>query len=444
MLNIYKFMLENKDSQSSLSTGIKAADLRGILEYVPLYRGQIFVVAIDGSVILHENFSSIATDIEVLRSLGINIVVVYGIGMQMKTLFEDGAKISDFYGTGPVDDETLKYARQASGVALQNILDTFSARELKCASTPAVRATEMGIVSGVSQLNCGRIDRIDFKTLRNLLDLGIIPVISPIAGDREGRVFRMNSDFLAAELAAGLKASKLIFLTVTRGLAVGDEKTVAVPVNEAKSMLEKRKSEIDPRVLSKVEASVKALETSNTPRAHILDGRDFACLLTELFEKVGCGSMIYSDEYQKIRKATPDDAVTIFNISKISSLSQNLIYRPLEEIQAGVDNYFVYEIDGSIVAFVSLLDIGDGCAELASLHVQPFYQGNGVGRRMVEFVKIQAKKAGFEKLFALSTKSSPFFTELCGFKEVSSEALPEARRKKYSDSGRNSKIFSAW
>lgn len=433
------------DENTSLShSGIKAADLRGILEYVPLYRGQTFIVGIDGSVILHENFSSIATDIEVLRSLGINIVLVYGIGKQMKTFSEDGAKISDFYGMGPVDDETLKYARQASASALQNILDIFSSRELKCASTNAVRATEMGIISGVSQLNCGRIDRIDFKTLRNLLDLGIIPLVSPIAGDREGKIFRMNSDFLAAELAVGLKASKLIFLTVTRGLAVGDEKAVAVPVGQAKNMIEERKSEIDPRVLSKVEASVRALETSDTPRAHILDGREFACLLTELFEKVGCGSMIYSDEYQKIRKAVSDDALTIFNISKISSLSQNLVYRSLEEIQAGIGNYFVYEIDGSIVAFVSLLDIGETCAELASLHVQPFYQGNGVGRRMVEFVKIQAKKSGFKKLFALSTKSSPFFTELCGFKEVSSDELPESRRQKYLISGRNSKVFSAW
>ena len=269
----------------------------------------------------------------------------------------------------------------------------------------------------------------------------MIPVMSPMAVNRDGRIFRINSDLLASDVASGLDATKLIFLTETRGLLSNDEKALAVPLNDVEKIMREREALLDFRVPSKVQNAVKALQTGRTQRAHILDGRDFACLLTELFEKVGCGTMIYSDEYQKIRKATADDVSTIYNLSKNSTRSQNLVYRSRDEIAEKIDTYFVYEMDGSIIAFVSLLDITEGSAELASLHVQPFYQGHDVGTHMVDFIVREATNAGFKKLFALSTKSAPFFSGVCKFDEVSPTELPSERLKKYEASARNSKVF---
>lgn len=421
---------------------IKASDLRGILEYVPLYRGQTFVVAVDGSVIACDNFANVITDIAVLRSLGINVVVVHGIGKQLRDIgAERGVALSDIYGENPVDDATLSLAREVSATALQTIIDAFATKNIRCVSTNAVRATEVGIISGVDHLNAGRIEKIDFNALQSLISLGMIPVLSPVAVNREGRIFRINSDLLAADVATGLNATKLIFLTETSGLKIGAEKALAVPLAEVSEMLEARRGMLDPRVFSKVSCSVRALESAKTQRAHILDGREFACLLTELFEKVGCGTMIYSDVYQKIRKADRDDVSTIFNLSKSSTRQQNLVYRSREEIESKIGTYFIYEMDGSVIAFVSLLDISEGAAELASLHVQPFYQGHDVGTHMVEFIVREAKKAGFKKLFALSTKSAPFFSDVCKFTEVPPTALPKSRLEKYEASGRHSKVF---
>ncbi len=423
------------------ASAFKASDLRGILEYVPQYRDQTFVLAIDGSIIACENFANIVTDIAVLRSLGVNIVVVHGIGQQMREFqAEHGVKLSDIYGTNPVDEATLAAARQISAGVFQRIVDEFAAQEIRCVSTNAVRATEVGIISGVDYLNAGRIEKIDFKTIENLIALGMVPIFTPMATKRDGGICRINSDLLAAELSIGLNASKLIYITETCGLCVGSEKTVAVPIHEVRDMLESRKDDIDPRVLSKVVHSIKALESTCTRRAHILDGRQFACLLNELFDKVGCGTMIYADDYQKIRPATPDDISTIYNLSKISAQTQNLVYRSMEDIERDIGRYFVYEMDGSIVSFVSLLDLGEGCAELAGLHVQPFYQGHDVGSRMVEYVKMKAREGHFKKLFALSTKSAPFFS-VCGFREVSADTLPAKRYEKYKNSRRNSRVF---
>lgn len=421
---------------------IKASDLRGILEYVPLYQNQTFVISMDGSVIACDNFSDVITDIAVLRSLGINVVVVHGIGAQMRRerdLHPD--EISDTDGTKPVNDATLDRAKEISATLSQTIIDAFATRNMNCVLTNAIRATEVGIVSGVDYLNAGRIEKVDFAVLKNLLSLGMIPVITPMAVNSQGRLFRINSDSLAADIAIGLGASKLIYMTETRGLMLGDERAVAFPLAEVKQILRERGNLVDPRVLSKAKCSIKALEAGRTPRAHILDGRDFACLLTELFDKVGCATMIYADEYQKIRSATSDDVAQIFNITSVSAKTQNLIYRSREDIAEKIGSYFVYEMDASIIGVVSLLDIGDNCAELASLHVQPFYQGNGVGRKMVEYVKMKARERGYKRLYCLSTKSAPFFTGTCGFSEVSPDALPAPRYEKYKASGRNSKVF---
>ena len=163
--------MENSVPHSDKVT-IKASDLRGILEYVPLYRGQTFVIAIDGSVIACDNFANVITDIAVLRSLGINVVVVHGIGKQLKDAgAERGVELSDVYGNSPVDDRTLSLAREVSATALQHVVDAFATKNIRCVSTNAVRATEIGIISGEDYRHAGRIEKIDFKTLENLLSL---------------------------------------------------------------------------------------------------------------------------------------------------------------------------------------------------------------------------------------------------------------------------------
>ena len=108
---------------------IKASDLRGILEYVPIYRGQTFVIALDGAIIAGANFANVVTDIAVLRSLGINVALVHGIGRQLVDgARERGIAISDVHGEKPVDDATISLSRKISGFVAQAIADAFSAR----------------------------------------------------------------------------------------------------------------------------------------------------------------------------------------------------------------------------------------------------------------------------------------------------------------------------
>src|ERR1700752_3663771 len=88
-------------SSSATATTIKPTDLRGILKYVPRFQGQIFVVAIDGSIIADENAGNLLVDLAVLRSLGIKLVLVHGIGHQVQELsVARNIPISNADGTG--------------------------------------------------------------------------------------------------------------------------------------------------------------------------------------------------------------------------------------------------------------------------------------------------------------------------------------------------------
>ena len=75
-------------SVPAADTMIKPTDLRGILKYIPRFRDQIFVIALDGSVIADDNLANLLVDIAVLRSLTIKVILVHGISVQLRDLAE--------------------------------------------------------------------------------------------------------------------------------------------------------------------------------------------------------------------------------------------------------------------------------------------------------------------------------------------------------------------
>lgn len=431
-------MPDNSHSEST----IKPTDLRGILKYVPMFQGQIFVIAIDGSLVAHENFQNVLLDIAVLRSLNIHIVIVHGAGQQLRDLADQrGIEITNPHGEGATDAQTLELATEASAKVTLSIMQGLSRNALRCATCNGVRSTEVGIVKGIDQLQSGKVDKLDITLFKQLLDSNTIPVAAPIAFNRDGASLRLNSDHLAAELASKLNASKLIYMTTQDGLQLDGVPLTNIPVAEVESLLEVEVDKIPERLLSKVQHAVKAIN-AGTPRAHLLDGRVFGALLNEIFDKVGIGTMVYSNDYQSIRQAIPADAYSIYNITRNGVRSATLRDRSKESIEASIENFLVYEIDGSIVACVNLQTYDDGAViEVGSVYVQPFYQNRGVGRKMVEYACAEATRRKAKRVIALTTQSSNFFIKVCDFNEGSVEDLPAARREDYISNGRNSKIL---
>lgn len=437
---VYKYFLQHMEKEPD--NAIKPTDLRGILEYVPMFRGHVFVIALDGSLVAHEMFPDVLLDIAVLRSLNIKVVLVHGIGQQLHTLASSrNARISDLHGEGATDPDTLELATEASAAVNLQIVQGLTRNKLRCAATNAVRGKQIGIVQGIDQQFSGDVDKLDTSLISQLLKNDTVPVVAPIAFDREGSSLRLNSDLLAAELAARLEASKLIYLGTQSRLQVEGKAVTNLPVAELEKLLQSEPKHFPERLLGKARYSAKAVR-AGTPRSHLLDGRVFGALLNEIFDKVGVGTMIYGNEYESIRPAVETDVHSIHNITRNGMRSDSLRERSIEEISEGISGFLVYEIDGSIVGCLQSQTYDNGkTIEIGSVYVQTFYQQKGVGRKLIEYACSEAEADGANKIIALSTRSAEFFVKVCGFKEGSIKDLPTKRMEQYQAEGRHSKIL---
>ncbi len=436
--------MSNSATPSATTTTIKPTDLRGILKYVPRFQDQIFVVALDGSIVADENFGNLLVDIAVLRSLGIKVVLVHGIGQQLQELSTSrGIPISDAFGTGATDAATLDLAIRASSRVSHIILEGLTQNTLKCAITNAVRALPLGILKGVDHQFTGRVDRIDTEFILTLINKSIIPILSPIGYGPDGKALRVNSDLLAAEIAEALHASKIIYLAPQSGLEINGDVKREISMDALRALLKDQPDAIPESTRSKALHAIKAIETG-TPRVHLVDGRIFDGLINEIFSSEGVGSLIYGNDYQQIRRAKRSDVRAIYNLTRGAVKREELVYRTQQAIEKNIDQFFVFEIDENLIACVSLYFYPDKpqLAEVGSLYVLPFYHNRGIGRKMVDYACMMAKERGAKTIVALSTQSYSFFTSSAlNFEETSKDILPEARLKLYEESGRNPKVL---
>ena len=421
---------------------MKVSDLRGILQYVPRFREKIFVVAIDGDIVSSENFSNILLDLAVLRSLSIKVVLVHGARAQIEKLgAERRVTPSNSDGTGITDDATLKISIEAASQVTNEIMQGLTSVDLRAAYANTIIAHPAGILGGIDYLSTGRVERVDTKALHLFINEGIIPIIPPIGFDGEGKTFRVNSDSIAAEVAEALQAMKIIFLFNLDGLYVGGEIVRQLSIAETEDILKKKKHQEDDRMVSKLEHAARACR-QGVPRVHLLNGSVNEALLTEVFSAEGIGTMVYSNQYQQIRRVFKRDVRNVMSLIRQSMDSNELILRTRSEIIQRIEDYWVLEIDRSLVGCVALHCYPDQeIAELACMYVSKSHGGQGYGRKLMAFVETLAAEKKVKKIFALSTQAFAYFQQKGGFYEASPEVLPPSRREKYDTSGRNSKIL---
>lgn len=429
-------------NSSAETNYIKPTDLRGILKYVPRFRGQVFVIAVDGSILADENLPNLLLDLAVLRSLHIGVVLVHGIGKQINDLSaERGIPISDTHGFGVTDATTLALGIEAATGVSHRVMEGLTQSGLKCALTNAIRAIPVGIVRGTDHQFSGKVERVDQKTIQHLMEAHLVPVVSPIAFDRDGRSLRINSDLLATELAVALKATKIIFLCPFAGLEINGQVKREIAMEELEEILQNQPEAIGENARSKAIHAVKAVK-SGPPRVHLVDGRVYEGLLTEIFSNEGIGTLIYGNDYQQIRRASRRDARSIFNITRQGVKRGELLPRSLQSIERAIEDYYVFEIDESPVACMTVhLYPETRSAEIASLYVMPGNQHSGIGRKLVSFACREAKRQGAAQIIALSTQTFAFFHSVCGFEEAGKEILPPTRLAAYEKSKRNSRVL---
>jgi amino-acid N-acetyltransferase len=422
---------------------VNVSDLREILQYVPRFRERIFVIAIDGIVAASENFPNILLDIAVLRSLSVRVVLVHGASHQIEELAaKRGINTTNSDGTGITDESTLELAIDA-GIRLTNrLMEGLSAVDLRAAYANAIIAHPAGILGGMDQLFTGRVERVDNHALELLLKEGIIPVIPPLGFDGEGRTYRVNSDGIALEVAEALHAAKIIFLGADDVVGGTSPLPRQLSIDEAEDLMKKlRISNGASGLISKIECAARACR-GGVPRAHLLDGRINEALLTEIFSHDGSGTMIYSNEYQQIRRIYKKDVRSIMTLIRQSVEDEEIARRTRADIMERIEDYWILEVDRAPIACVALhVDREYSLAEMACLYVSRSHENKGFGRKLMAFAENLAREKGVSKIYALSTRAVNYLQQKGGYIETDSQILPEERRSRYEGSRRNSKIL---
>ncbi len=421
---------------------MKVSDLRGILQYVPRFREKIFVVAIDGEIVASPNFANILLDLAVLRSLSIKVILVHGAARQIAQLAtERGVAITNADGTGITDDATLKVSLEAATNVMSEIMQGLTSVDLRAAYANAIIAHPAGILGGVDYLNTGRVERVDTKSLHLFLNEGIIPVIPPMGYDGEGKTFRVNSDGIALEVAESMQAMKILFLSSSEGVVVNGALIGQLSIADAEDFAKKKRTGLDSSVVSKLDHAARACRLG-VARVHLLNGLRNEALLSEIFSHEGIGTMVYSNEYQQIRRVFKKDVRAVMALIRQSVHNEELVKRTRADIVARLEDYWVLELDRNLVGCVAVhIYPEQQMAELACLYVSKSHEGEGHGRKLMAFADQLAAEKGMRSIFALSTQAFKFFQQKGGFAEIGPEELPPERRRKYEASARFSKIM---
>ena len=402
----------------------------------------MFIIAIDGAVVADDNFGNLLLDIAVLRSLNIQIVIVHGAGQQIRQLSEQlNLAASNWDGTGITDAATLRLGIMGSTQVTHEILEGLSLNNLRGGQTNCIEAVPLGIIKGIDHQHTGKVHQVDVEMLRTLLDKGIIPVIPPLGFDGAGRTYRLNSDSVAVEVARALGAVKLMLITTRNGLEIDGKLISQMSVVELETALKTSTDKFAPEIISKAQHALRAGQ-GGVPRVHVINGQVDEGLLAEVFSNEGIGTLIYANEYQGIRPALRKDIRHIFSLIKPAIEGEQLTKRSRTSIEKHLGEYFVFEIDNNIVGVVAIIPFpAEKKAELACLQINPAHEHRGIGTKLAARAEQVARELGMETIFCLSTQAFTFFQHKLGYAEGRPDDLPAARREKYEQSGRNSKIL---
>jgi acetylglutamate kinase len=279
----------------------KAAILVEALPYIRRFWGQVVVVKYGGNALAGAgsgagNLASFATDIVLMRSVGMRPLVVHGGGPQIGELMTRLGKVPEFVnGLRVTDAETLDIARMVLVGKVNR--DIVSAINVHAPLAVGVSGEDAGLISAQArdpQLGfVGDVVAVNPDLLQRLLAEDLIPVVATIGSDSTGQAYNINADTAAGAIAEAVAAAKLVYLTDIDGLRRNRHdpatRISAATAGDLEALL--ADGRVDGGMIPKVRSCVRALH-HGVPHAHILDGRREHALLLEIFTHEGVGTMV--------------------------------------------------------------------------------------------------------------------------------------------------------
>jgi len=283
----------------------KAGVLIEALPYIRTFFDKIVVIKFGGSAMKKEGLKNeFARDIVLMKYIGMNPVIVHGGGPEISRLMERmGLEVSFVNGQRVTTQETMEIVEMVlMGKINKEIVTLINVHGGKAVGISGkdgafirarkfqVSPTDASPESAIDLGQVGEVESINTRIIEALDKDRFIPVIAPLAYGEGGCSYNVNADIVAGEVAAALKAEKLVYLTDTEGILNKKNELVSTLTRQDVEIMIQNGT-IDRGMIPKVNACVNAIGRG-VNKAHIIDGRVQHSLLLEIFTKEGIGSEI--------------------------------------------------------------------------------------------------------------------------------------------------------
>lgn len=288
-------------------TGLdKAHVLTEALPYIQRFAGKTLVVKYGGNAMTDPELeSSFARDIVLLKTVGLNPVVVHGGGPQVDALLKRLGQVSDrIDGMRVTDKETMEVVEMVLGGSVNksivNLINKHGGRAIGLTGKDANlihakkllmdKQNEDGTTTKIDLGMVGEVAGVKTDVLEMFTQSDFIPVIAPLGVDEHGDTYNINADLVAGKVAEALSAEKLILLTnITGVLDENKNLLTGLSTKEVDRLIET--GVIYGGMIPKVGCALDAVK-GGVISAHIVDGRVPHATLLEVFTDHGVGTLI--------------------------------------------------------------------------------------------------------------------------------------------------------
>ena len=284
-----------------ISMDERAGILTRALPYIQKYNGKILVVKYGGNAMISEELKdSVMSDIILLSTIGIKVVLVHGGGPEITGMLNKIGKKSEFVnGLRVTDKETADVVQMVLAgkinKSLVNLLCSKGGKAIGLSGSDGgmIRAKpkskELGFV--------GEITDINVQTILDVLEMGYIPVVSTVGFDSDGNTYNINADTVAAGIAGKLKAESLISMTDIAGILKDkdDPSTLIskIYVEDAAKLMDE--GIIQGGMIPKVQCCVDAINLG-VRKVFVIDGRIPHSIIIEVLTDEGIGTMFVKND----------------------------------------------------------------------------------------------------------------------------------------------------
>ena len=286
----------------NISNRDKAFILNQALPYMQRYTGKTVVIKYGGSAMENPELKKkVMSDVALLSTLGIRVIVVHGGGKDITAMLNKIGKESKFInGLRYTDKETVEVVKMVlAGKVNKELVASLENCGGKCLGICGIDGSMFKVskYKGDTDLGfVGDVDSVDTDLLNTIITNKYIPIVATVGCDNEGNVYNINADTAAAKIAESLKAETLIYMTDTPGLLKDkdDESSLISQINikDIESLI--KDGTISGGMIPKVQHCINAVE-NGVSKVFIIDGRLCHSLLIEMFTDEGIGTMFYKD-----------------------------------------------------------------------------------------------------------------------------------------------------